>query len=162
MLSFISKIPILPLNEFLKHEGRWSIGTDSHVGLNPFEELRILDYGQRLISHNRNTFGNEISGDNGSIAISSALINGRKAMGIDQKQFFEVGKPLDALVISDKHPLIQTASLKNISNTLVYSSDTSMYKGTIINGEWKIKDGKHLDQTIASSFVSAIKSLAIR
>ena len=68
-----------------------------------------------------------------------ALINGRKAMGIDQKLFFEVGKPLDALVISDQHPLIQTSSLKNLSNTMVYSSDLSMYKGTIVNGDWKIK-----------------------
>ena len=153
---------IFPLNDFLEHSGRWSIGTDSHVGLNPFEELRILDYGQRLSSHNRNTFGNKTSGDNGNIALSAALINGRKAMGIDQKKHFEVGAPFDALILSDQHPLIQTASLKNLSNTLVYSSDTSMYKGTIVNGDWKIKDGMHSDQTISTSFISAIKSLAIR
>ena len=153
---------IFPLNEFLKHEGRWSIGTDSHVGLNPFEELRILDYGQRLISHNRNTFGNEISGDNGSIAISSALINGRKAMGIEQKQFFEVGKPLDALVISDQHPLIQTSSLKNLSNTMVYSSDLSMYKGTIVNGDWKIKEGQHADDNIHIDFMRTLNVLKVR
>ena len=153
---------IFPLNEFLKHEGRWSIGTDSHVGLNPFEELRILDYGQRLISHNRNTFGNEISGDNGSIAISSALINGRKAMGIEQKQFFEVGKPLDALVISDQHPLIQTSSLKNLCNTMVYSSDLSMYKGTIVNGDWKIKEGQHADDNIHIDFMRTLNVLKVR
>jgi len=153
---------IFPLNNYLEKSGRWSIGTDSHVGLNPFEELRILDYGQRLTSHNRNTFGNEKSGDNGNIAILTALINGRKAMGIDQKKHFEVGAPLDALIISNQHPLIQTVSLKNLSNTLVYSSDSSMYKGTIVNGEWKIKDGMHGDETISSSFISAIKSLAIR
>ena len=153
---------IFPLNEFLKHEGRWSIGTDSHVGLNPFEELRILDYGQRLISHNRNTYGNEISGDNGSIAISSALINGRKAMGIEQKQFFEVGKPLDALVISDQHPLIQTSSLKNLSNTMVYSSDLSMYKGTIVNGDWKIKEGQHADDNIHIDFMRTLNALKVR
>lgn len=153
---------IFPLNEFLKHEGRWSIGTDSHVGLNPFEELRILDYGQRLISHNRNTFGNEISGDNGSIAISSALINGRKAMGIEQKLFFEVGKPLDALVISDQHPLIQTSSLKNLSNTMVYSSDLSMYKGTIVNGDWKIIDGQHADENIHVDFTRTLNALKVR
>ena len=153
---------IFPLNEFLQNEGRWSIGTDSHVGLNPFEELRILDYGQRLISHNRNTFGNEISGDNGNIAISSALINGRKAMGIDQKQFFEVGKPFDALVISDQHPLIQTASLKNLSNTMVYSSDPSMYKGTIVNGDWKIKDGHHADDNIHADFIQTLNALKVR
>ena len=121
-----------------------------------------MDYGQRLISHNRNTFGNEISGDNGSIAISSALINGRKAMGIEQKLFFEVGKPLDALVISDQHPLIQTSSLKNLSNTMVYSSDLSMYKGTIVNGDWKIKDGQHADENIHVDFTRTLNALKVR
>ena len=153
---------IFPLNEFLKYRGRWSLGTDSHVGLNAFEELRILDYGQRLITHNRNTFGNNVSGDNGNIAIKSALVNGRKAMGIEQKQFFEVGKPLDALVISDQHPLIQTVSLKNLSNTMVYSSDPSMYKGTIVNGDWKIKEGYHVDDNIHADFMQTLNVLKVR
>ena len=153
---------IFPLNEFLKHGGKWSIGTDSHVGLNPFEELRILDYGQRLISHNRNTFGNNISGDNGNIAISSALVNGRKAMGIEQTHYFEVGKSFDALIISDQHPLIQTVSLKNLTNTLVYSSDNSIYKGTIVNGDWKIKDGQHADDNIHADFIQTLNALRVR
>ncbi|MBK9193005.1 MAG: formimidoylglutamate deiminase [Crocinitomicaceae bacterium] len=41
---------IFPLRDFISQDGNWSIGTDSHIGLNPMEELRILDYGQRLIS----------------------------------------------------------------------------------------------------------------
>ena len=153
---------LFPLNSFLSKGGKWSIGTDSHVGLNPFEELRILDYGQRLITHNRNTFGDELSGDNGNIALASALINGRKAMGVEQSQYFEIGKPLDALVISDNHPLIQTASFKNLTNTLVYSSDPSMYKGTIVNGNWKIQDGEHADTQINSNFIRALNELKVR
>ena len=38
---------IFPLRLYQAHGGKWSIGTDSHIGLNPLEELRILDYGQR-------------------------------------------------------------------------------------------------------------------
>ncbi|MES2484885.1 MAG: formimidoylglutamate deiminase, partial [Bacteroidota bacterium] len=49
--------------DYKNHGGNWSIGTDSHVGLNPLEELRILDYGQRLISHKRTSFVTETSGD---------------------------------------------------------------------------------------------------
>ena len=153
---------LFPLNDFLNQGGKWSIGTDSHVGLNPFEELRILDYGQRLVSHNRNTFGNEKSGDNGNIAFKSALIYGRKAMGVNQKTFFEIGKPLDALVISDNHPIIQATSVKNMTNTLVYSSDPTMYHGTIVNGSWKIINGEHSDQQIHSNYVRTLNELKVR
>ena len=153
---------IFPLNEFLSQNGRWSIGTDSHVSLNPFEEIRLLDYGQRLVTHNRNTFGNNISGDNGSIALKNILINGKKAMGENQTACFEIGKPLDALVISEQHPLINQTSFKNLSNTIVYSADISFYKGTLVNGEWIIKEGKHKDDEIEKKFQSTLKSISKR
>jgi len=44
---------LFSLKAYQDYGGAWSIGTDSHVGINPFEELRILDYGQRLITHKR-------------------------------------------------------------------------------------------------------------
>ena len=37
------------LRRWLEHGGRIAIGSDSHVSINPFEELRWLEYGQRLI-----------------------------------------------------------------------------------------------------------------
>ena len=153
---------IFPLKQFLKHNGNWSIGTDSHVGINPLEEIRILDYGQRLITHNRNTFGNRDSGDNGLLAIKNAYINGKKAMGIDQIDFFEIGKPLDALVLSCEHPLLQSTSSKNRSNTIIYSGDSSMYKGTIVNGKWVIDKGLHKNQNIDTHFLKTMKELNVR
>ena len=153
---------LFPLNSFLQQNGRWSIGTDSHIGMNPLEEIRILDYGQRLITHNRNTFGNEKTGDNGHIAIDSALINGRKAMGRTQSNYFEVGQPLDALVVSESHPIIMSSSSKNRCNTIVYSGDVSMFKGTIVNGKWVIQYGIHKDTEIDDSFLKILNQLKVR
>ena len=45
---------LFPLQKFLEYGGRIAIGSDSHVSINPFEELRWLEYGQRLISQSRN------------------------------------------------------------------------------------------------------------
>ena len=153
---------LFPLNSFLKQNGRWSIGTDSHIGINPLEEIRILDYGQRLITHNRNTFGNNKTGNNGQIAIDSALMNGRKSMGINQSNYFEVGQPLDAVVISANHPIIASSSSKNRCNTIIYAGDTSMFKGTIVNGKWVIQSGKHMDAEIDDSFLKTLDQLKVR
>ena len=39
---------LFPLERFLRAGGRIAIGSDSHATINPFEELRWLEYGQRL------------------------------------------------------------------------------------------------------------------
>lgn len=44
---------LFDLPDFLEAGGRWGIGTDSHVTLCPFEELRWLEYGQRLATKAR-------------------------------------------------------------------------------------------------------------
>jgi formimidoylglutamate deiminase len=150
------------LDSFLKQKGKWCIGSDSHVGLNPFEELRLLDYGQRLTSHSRNTFGNSSSGDNGAIAIKSALVNGRRAMGMENETYFKVGTPLDAVVISDGHPLIGMTGMKHLTNTIVYASDASMIQGTIAGGSWKIRKGESQDTQIEQNFIKTMKDLSNR
>ncbi|MBD3582859.1 formimidoylglutamate deiminase [Flavobacterium selenitireducens] len=123
--------------------GKWSIGTDSHVGLNPFEELRILDYGQRLISHKRTTFYEPAKGDSGFNAIRSAWQSGRKAMGAQNETFFKVGDAFDAVVMDADSALAATASVKNLCNTFVYSADVSNILGTIASGKWVVRHGKH-------------------
>ena len=55
-----------PISDYIKANGRWCIGSDSHINLNPFEEVRLLDYGQRLSSQQRNVFLNGQQGDNHS------------------------------------------------------------------------------------------------
>ncbi|REJ75673.1 MAG: formimidoylglutamate deiminase [Acidobacteria bacterium] len=124
---------IFPLKEFQDAGGRWSIGTDSHIGLSPFEELRLLDYGQRLISHRRDTFtgSSESSGEN---AIRSAFFAGVNATGEETSEYFEVGKPLNACVIRDDVPLIENCELEALGDRIVYASDATWIKGTVVNG----------------------------
>jgi formimidoylglutamate deiminase len=126
------------------------------------EEIRILDYGQRLTSNNRNTFANKNNGNSGLSALQSTIINGRKAMGNYNDEFFKVGEKLNALVISDKHPLISSTRNENLLNTIIYSSDISMYKGTIANGDWKVQNGAIKNPKIYSDFYKVISELKNR
>ena len=78
---------IFSLKEFQNQGGKWSIGTDSQINLNPLEELRILDYGQRTKTHDRAQFTSEHQGDAGKFAVDMAWHNGRKAMGEKKVKF---------------------------------------------------------------------------
>lgn len=154
---------IFPLKAFQKLGGNWSIGTDSHIGLNPFEELKILDYGQRLISHQRNTFTDEQQEDSGLYALNKFITNGRSAMGKHPENYFEKGQPFDALVIDAKHPLLAVCSRNNLASTIVYASDVSMFLGTMVNGQWVIQKGNHFAQIpVKQQFTKALKELKNR
>lgn len=149
--------------DFKEMNGSWSIGTDSHVSLSPLEELRLLDYGQRLTSHKRNTYYQPSLGDSGFNAIKMARTAGRKAMGHSSDTFFKVGDSFDAVVIDAQSPLIASSTTKHLCNTIVYSSDVSNILGTIVGGEWLVNQGKHNESDeISSRFVQTMKELKSR
>lgn len=154
---------IFRLKEYQDLDGRWSIGTDSHIGLDPKEELRILDYGQRLISHKRNTFYSKSNGNSGLFGYREALLSGKRAMSLKKAESLTVGSFLDAVVIGMEHPLIATSSLDKVLSTYVYSGDSSFNLGTLVNGEWKVKENRHLEgQSIARSFIKAMEGIGVR
>ena len=151
------------MRRFQEEGGSWSIGTDSHVGLNPLEELRILDYGQRLTTHRRNTFGFGDSGDSGAFAIDMVTVAGRKAMGNFNETYFEVGKKLNACVLNSDTPLLAETSRENRCSTMVYSLDGSANTSTISQGELVVHKGQHLiHQDFVKQFSEVIANLKNR
>lgn len=154
---------IFPLRKFQEFGGKWSIGTDSHVGLNPFEELRILDYGQRLISHKRNTFYDKNQGDSGLFSFEKSIVSGRKAMNNYSSDYFKVGDYFNAVLIDASGPLIGSSSLENLPSTILYCTDATMQYGTISHGELLVKDGKHfLFEEIKAEFAATMAKLKSR
>lgn len=154
---------IFPLKSFQEQGGKWSIGTDSHIGINPLEELRILDYGQRLTTHQRNQFIHSKNGDCGRFSIDMALTSGRKAMGNNAQEFFQVGDSLDTVILDCNSPLLAASQSENILATTVYAGDRSTFKGTITNGKWRIKNGMHHSQEeIIQPFIRTMNKLQIR
>ncbi len=151
---------IFQLRKYQDQGGSWCIGTDSHIGLNPLEELRLLDYGQRLTSHKRNTYFSPKEGDSGSYALKMATLAGRRAMGDFTTGFFAPGKALNANVLDSTAPLLASSSLHNLSSTLVYTADTCMQTGTIAHGKTIIRAGHYeKKEAIANAFSSVIKEL---
>ena len=154
---------LFPLGKYLDRGGSWCIGTDSHIGLNPLEELRLLDYGQRLTSHKRNTYFSGEQVDSGSYALKMATLAGRRAMGDYTTDFFAPGKALNAAIFDAKAPLLATSSMQNLSSTIVYTADARMQTGTISHGKSIVKEGNHeKSEAIVSAFRSVIKDLKNR
>jgi len=153
---------IFPLVDFQKAGGNWSIGTDSHIGINPLEELRLLDYGQRLITHNRDTFA-KTDGDSGRFAIDMSLKSGRKAMNNFSVDYFKVGDFFNASIIDANSPLIATTSDKNKASTIIYTADSAHQLGTIVNGKLLSFNGRHTrGEEIKLNFIKTLNELKNR
>ena len=151
---------LFSLSKFQNAKGNWSIGTDSHVGINPLEELRTLDYGQRLHSHKRNTFYSSEQGDSGSYAIEMATTTGRKAMNNHATEFFKIGDYLNASVIDANAPLLAATSLENLTSTIVYTTDAKLQQSTIAYGKMNLDSEKYRD--IKVRFTETMRALKNR
>lgn len=150
---------IFRMKEYVKLNGRWCIGTDSHIGLNPLEEFRMIDYRQRLITNKRNTF----EGNAAHYLVNESVSSGRRAMGLAQTNHFEIGKPLDAVVYNSQSHLLAATTEENRLATLLYTSDSSRVLGTLVGGKWVVKHQHHSNgNAIKKSFAAAIRQLKNR
>ena len=154
---------LFPLKNFQNAGGSWSIGTDSHIGIHPLEELRLLDYGQRLISHQRNTMTSPVNGNSGEFAIAMATISGRKAMNNFNPNYFSVGEPLNVCILDENTPLLATASDQNLASAIVYTCDASHHSGTISHGDFIVQRNTHRNiETARSEFIRTLNELKNR
>lgn len=73
---------IFPAADFLAAGGRFGVGTDSNVRIDAAEELRLLEYGQRLSRRQRNVLA---AGDrsNGRTLFDAAFAGGAVALGAE-------------------------------------------------------------------------------
>jgi formimidoylglutamate deiminase len=136
------------LKSFTEQSGSWCIGSDSQINLNPLEDLRWLDYGHRLNSHQRNTFWNSAD-----VFMQQILRTGRNAVGLTSAGL-QVGDPLDVAVFDANAPLLAQTDEKFFLSTIMYTSPT--YYGTMVAGKWKVIHGRHVhEEHIRKNFLAA-------
>lgn len=140
---------IFPLRRYVSEGGSWSIGTDSHIGIDPFEELRLLDSFQRLVSHRRDTF----PGDPGMFAISESAKGGGLAVGGPGDGLSE-GGPFDACLIDASAPLLAECRPEDRASTMVHASGSVKIRGVFVSGRFI---GPSPKPEIAESFASRIR-----
>ena len=150
---------IFRMKEYARLGGHWTLGTDSHIGINPLEEFRMMDYRQRLVSNQRNTF----QGDAAKYMVNEEVTSGRKSMGLQWKDHFVLGQPLDAVVYNAQSHLLAATSPKNLLSTIVFTADSSRNLGTIINGAWVVRNQHHVQgRKLKNDFAKAMAELKNR
>jgi len=149
---------LFPLQPWLAREGRIAIGSDSHVSINPFEELRWLEYGQRLAAQTRNISAIRRT-HTGRSLFEDAVHGGAQACGIDAG-VLKKGALADLVVLDDQSPMLVGHDTDSFLDALVFSGFTLPIERVMVNGSWQVIDGNHLAEEWASAeFARVVRDL---
>lgn len=150
---------IFPAVDFLAQGGRLGIGSDSHVSLSVVEELRWLEYGQRLRDQRRNRLYGANQPMVGRTLFDAALSGGAQALGQPVGEL-AVGKRADWIVLDGLDPYLATASDDNILNRWLFAGGDRQVRDVMVNGQWVVRQGRHADEDeSAREFAGVLRSL---
>ena len=135
---------LFPLHHYLSNGGRIAIGSDSHISINPFEELRWLEYGQRLASQSRNVVSLRDSHVGRELFLRAleggAAASGQETVGIDENA------PADFVVLCDDDPMLAGHDDESRLDALVFSGYPLPVERVMVNGNWCVVDAVHVDR----------------
>lgn len=94
---------IFPARAFMAADGRYGIGTDSNVLVGVTDELRQLEYGQRLTLHERNVLAGGRDVSTGRALFDTALAGGAQALA-QPVIGLQVGAAADIVSFDHNHP----------------------------------------------------------
>ena len=144
---------LFPLRAYLDAGGRWGVGSDSHISVSPVEELRWLEYGQRLVTRRRN-----IASSMRSPSVGTTLFAGVQASAADSTGF----DARDRIVLDADAPVLAGASEGDLIDRWIFSGNASVVRDVEVAGVRVVEDGRHRDrEAIAARYREAMKVLLL-
>ncbi|GHF30872.1 formimidoylglutamate deiminase [Kordiimonas sediminis] len=150
---------IFPASQFSRRGGRMAIGSDSHISVDPREELRLLEYSQRLTRRQRTILVGRHSGHVGEYLWRESAINGAQSLG-QPCGALEVGKRADLLVLDDTDMAYAGVRYGQIFDALVFAGQPNPIRHVMIGGNWVVENGRHAkEEAIISDYRAAVQEI---
>lgn len=150
---------LFPLKQYLEAGGKIAIGSDSHISVSVSEELRLLEYGQRLHYQKRNIATSDRENHTGANLYNKCLSGGARASGFDNGSI-EVGKRADIIVLDETSPLLVGTPRENIIDRFIFSGNVNPVKDVYVAGNKLVSDYEHYcEMEIKKSFAKTVMRL---
>ncbi len=144
---------VFPLSQFVKQNGRLAIGSDSHILINPFQELQILEYSQRLHLQQRVIASNSYAQNVGTMLWNQSVQGGNLSC---QLPVAGIAKNQQAnwISIDTCHAMLTHLTRVQILDTLIFANN-QIPAQTYLIGE-KVNQ---LSGIIEENYKNTLKSL---
>ncbi|HEY6544646.1 MAG TPA: formimidoylglutamate deiminase [Dokdonella sp.] len=159
---------LFPLAAWFGADGAIGIGSDSHISVSPVEELRWLEYGQRLATRQRNIAADARTPSTGERLFGGALEGGARAAGVaigwlagGDPAEPSVGPRADLVVLDERAPLLAGRGAGEAIDTWLFAGNANLVRHVMVGGEWVVRDARHRDRDrIAARYRAAAGHLA--
>jgi formimidoylglutamate deiminase len=148
-----------PAIAYLNKRGAIAIGSDSHISVSPAEDLRQLEYSQRLLRRARTVLSGGPHKSNGRRLLDAVLAGGARAMN-QPVGAIAPGKRCDIAVLDGEHPTLYGRTGDEVIDAWIFSAGNSAVRHVLVAGEVVVSDGHHRhEEEIATRFRAAIDRL---
>lgn len=143
---------------WMSNNGSIAIGSDSNVRISLSEELRTLEYSQRLRDRSRAVLAN-IQQSTGRRLFEGICKGGAQAAG-RKTGLIKEGYLADLLALDTNHVDLERHKEDTLLDTYIFSGDDRMISDVWSAGRHLVKDGEHISRTeITRAYKKATKKL---
>jgi formiminoglutamate deiminase len=134
---------IFPGVDYLASGGRFGVGSDSNVRIDAAEELRMLEYSQRLSARARNVLAGGAGRSTGGELWRGALAGGARALGVAPVRGLAEGAPADIVSLDPAHPDLAGRTGDVLLDSYVFAAGADAVRDVWRLGERVVADGRH-------------------
>ncbi len=150
---------IFPGMDWLAAGGRYGVGTDSNVATDAVQELRQLEYAQRLGQRARNLMAREAGASTGRALFTTALQGGAAALGVGLSGL-QAGAAADLVTLRAGHPSLVHRHGDRLLDGWIFGADRSVVDRVWVRGRQCVADGRHsAREPIAARYAETIRRL---
>ncbi|WP_439634373.1 formimidoylglutamate deiminase [Glycocaulis sp.] len=146
---------------WLEAGGRFGVGSDSNVRISLSEELRQLEYSQRLRDRSRAALATREKSA-GRVLLEGVAKGGAQAAG-REAGVIAAGKLADLIALDTGHITLEGRSGDLTLDSWVFAGDDSMVSDVWAAGRHQVQGGRHIDHdAITARYRATIRRLGTR
>jgi formiminoglutamate deiminase len=150
---------VFPTPTFLDAGGRFGVGTDSNVEIGVANELRMLEYAQRLSRRARNVIA-PLDGSTGRTLFDAAAAGGAQALGRASGRLAP-GAYADIVSLAATSPRLAGRDGDALLDTWIFGGARDCVDAVWSGGRKVVSEGRHiLREPIAARFGAVLRRLA--
>jgi formimidoylglutamate deiminase len=150
---------LFPLRDYLDAGGAWGVGSDSNSSVSPVEELRWLEYGQRLITRSRNVAADAKQPSVGETLLRGVAHGASTSTGVAMGRI-AAGQRADWIVLDDRAPELAARDEANLADSWLFSGNRNLVRDVVVAGQHVVRDGRHVDEErIAACYRTCVQRL---
>jgi formimidoylglutamate deiminase len=131
---------VFPARAFQRAGGRFGVGSDSNVSISVSEELRLLEYGQRLVHRERNVLAAD-AGSSGRTLFDAACRGGAQALG--HQAGVRLGASADLIALRPEHLALVGRDGDALLDSWIFGRAHDAIDAVWCAGVKQVADGRH-------------------